>query len=192
MECLGRHRRFLSEDEWDFLTTNFPMEDPKSWKSRQYLEECEIMDHVAVYSTVPGTCVCFFINTELLPLKVKARDILKDNYMKSHGGLSSLNLIIYHDICNIHARTAIISAFNVMDGPKRRRRWLGISPGEKGWEEVKRNNPLIIGAENLLVENEVEMGGAILGKVQFILDSDEDLDNWVTGNIHMKIELYRR
>ncbi|KAI1137825.1 hypothetical protein F5Y05DRAFT_386497 [Hypoxylon sp. FL0543] len=188
MSFLRTYDRNLAKDEKWFLKFCFPNSDlnwkagHSSWSDRGYTTS---------FATVPGIYVCFNIDTVGTEPKVKARNILKENYIAAHGRLSSLELIVYQQIRNVDVRNALTRAFDAMSKPKKVNGWLDIAPGEVGWEELETNNPFIIGLQRLLSENATEIGNASIRKVLFFIDTQVQDPTDANSEFHMKIELRR-
>ncbi|KAI0841157.1 hypothetical protein F5Y06DRAFT_308079 [Hypoxylon sp. FL0890] len=188
MMSLQTYDKSLAKDEKQFLKFCFPNSD-HDWKIRH--TTWNGLGEITIFATVPGIYVCFGINTEEIKRRVKARHILKENYKTTHGSLSSLELIVYHQIRNYDGRNALTRAFNAMSKPKKVNEWLDIAPGESGWEELETNNPFIIGLQKLLAENVMETGNASIGKVSFIMVTEIQDPADADYEFHMKIQLRR-
>lgn len=183
----------LAVDEIQHLNTQFPLGSNNSWQSFAW----ETIDQntgvqVTLFVAVPGTYICIHIDTQVIHHRVKARDILRDNYRKLYGDLRGLHVVGYCDVKHREAYDAMRNAFTVMDKARTLGEWTNIAPGEKGWEEAKHRNPFIIGMEKLLDENAAEIGHAFISKVWFIFEAGtKGSGGSVDHDLHMRIELMR-
>ncbi|KAI5868203.1 hypothetical protein GGS23DRAFT_591994 [Durotheca rogersii] len=190
MQRLHRTNDMLNWDQREFLRVHFPTVNINHWKVRLVSESAGMRDSVVTtYATVPGKYVCFSIHTEDLVERVKARDILKVNYVADQWDLRTLALVIYYKIQNQDVRNAMVNAYNARTKEKGWGRWLEITPSDTEWGEASRNNPFVLGLQKLIAENPGLMRGASVGSIQFII-----LHNMVDPRavlLHLKIRITR-
>ncbi|KAI1386791.1 uncharacterized protein F4822DRAFT_431658 [Hypoxylon trugodes] len=181
---------YLLEDEAKFLHDYYSGAKPKVYLARQRRNNGSIVQ-ISKFATFRGHYICFTVNTEVTNPPMKARNVLATSYKFIHGNLNTLDNVFYYDVVNLDVRSAIRNAFKTIDRYDDTGLY-HINTGERGWVEVRKNNPFILGMEKLLEENSEGIGNAFINMVVFYIEASQGgLINWKDCTIHLEINLSR-
>jgi len=130
-------------------------------------------------NTQDGAFNTQWVETEGRNLPVNRRDMTLNSWKDAGGDPAQLKALGDENIINDEVRKSIDGAFSAKGKEVGNGGSIVVTPGEKGWDEIK-NNPFIAGYQKMLDENPGPMNNAKIAKVRAEYDVEIDQYHLVT------------